>query len=556
MSCTLRPRSDPAAECSVAMPQDAEHQHLQQHQHASGTEEPREPSNLQGDYHNVALLLVLYTLQGIPMGFSAAVPLILKERGATFSDIALFSVCSLPFSAKLFWAPIVDSVYSEKVGRRKTWLLPTQLLIGAMMLYVAARMPVWLGEGEGHGKLQIVNLTFCYLVLYVCCATQDIAVDGWALTMLKRRNVGYASTCNTIGQTLGYFEAFVLIMALVEPGYVSFSTFTVVHGVLFIVITVFVFAVKREDKVRPTEEVDSAKTVYYQMAQTMELPAVKELVVILLTWKVSSAVAENLTILKMQEQGMPKEHAAALSLILTPVQSIIPMIVTKFTAGDRPLDLAVHAYLPRTVFAAFSGVVLVYFAPTASFAAAKQGHSIIADVWPFYVLMLLLSGVYSVFAACMFVSQMAFFAKVSDPRIGGTYMTLLNTVANLGNLAAKMGVTYAVDMFTWRSCVDHENRHLGTCEIMTGETNDPACALQKGTCTRSVDGYYVVLAGCFVFGVWWWVTFKTKLDKLQTRKQAEWRVTGGKGSLVWLSAMFAVVFMMLLPALRKLAALY
>jgi len=32
----------------------------------------------------------------------------------------------------------------------------------------------------------------------------------------------------------------------------------------------------------------------------------------------------------------------------------------------------------------------------------------------------------------MFVSMMAFSAKVSDPRIGGTYMTLLNTVANLG----------------------------------------------------------------------------------------------------------------------------
>lgn len=28
----------------------------------------------------------------------------------------------------------------------------------------------------------------------------------------------------------------------------------------------------------------------------------------------------------------------------------------------------------------------------------------------------------------MFVSQMAFFASVSDPRLGGTYMTLLNTV--------------------------------------------------------------------------------------------------------------------------------
>ena len=34
----------------------------------------------------------------------------------------------------------------------------------------------------------------------------------------------------------------------------------------------------------------------------------------------------------------------------------------------------------------------------------------------------------------MFVSIMAFSAKVSDPKIGGTYMTLLNTVANLGGV--------------------------------------------------------------------------------------------------------------------------
>lgn len=33
---------------------------------------------------------------------------------------------------------------------------------------------------------------------------------------------------------------------------------------------------------------------------------------------------------------------------------------------------------------------------------------------------------------CMFVAQMAFFSRVSDPIIGGTYMTLLNTIANIG----------------------------------------------------------------------------------------------------------------------------
>ena len=36
-------------------------------------------------------------------------------------------------------------------------------------------------------------------------------------------------------------------------------------------------------------------------------------------------------------------------------------------------------------------------------------------------------------SAAMFTAQMEFFARIADPLIGGTYMTLLNTVSNLGN---------------------------------------------------------------------------------------------------------------------------
>jgi len=50
-------------------------------------------------------------------------------------------------------------------------------------------------------------------------ATQDIAVDGWALTMLKRRNVGYASTCNSVGQTAGYFIGNVFLLAFSSPDF-------------------------------------------------------------------------------------------------------------------------------------------------------------------------------------------------------------------------------------------------------------------------------------------------------------------------------------------------
>lgn len=57
----------------------------------------------------------------------------------------------------------------------------------------------------------LVAITFFF-------APQDIAVDGWALTMLSRENVGYASTCNTIGQTLGFFISQVGFLALYDAG--------------------------------------------------------------------------------------------------------------------------------------------------------------------------------------------------------------------------------------------------------------------------------------------------------------------------------------------------
>eukprot|EP01147_Barroeca_monosierra_P001535 gene1535-4685_t len=57
-------------------------------------------------YKNLALLVVLYTLQGIPMGLAASIPLLLQERKANYGAQALYTLTSWPFSLKLLWAPI------------------------------------------------------------------------------------------------------------------------------------------------------------------------------------------------------------------------------------------------------------------------------------------------------------------------------------------------------------------------------------------------------------------------------------------------------------------
>lgn len=43
-------------------------------------------SNIKGDEINIAVLLFLYTLQGIPLGLAGAVPMLLQNRGITYTQ--------------------------------------------------------------------------------------------------------------------------------------------------------------------------------------------------------------------------------------------------------------------------------------------------------------------------------------------------------------------------------------------------------------------------------------------------------------------------------------
>lgn len=201
-----------------------------------------EPCNLEGDYLNLCLLVFLYVLQGIPLGLAGSIPLILQQRKASYAQQAVFSFVTWPFSIKLLWAPIVDSVFSSRFGRRKSWLVPVQYLLGFFMMLlsyhineilgdelpvnatIAANQSLNVNETSSQSDIPLPDgvwtgpniylLTLIFGAFNFLAATQDIAVDGWALTMLQRRNVGYASTCNTVGQTAGFFLGNVVFLAL------------------------------------------------------------------------------------------------------------------------------------------------------------------------------------------------------------------------------------------------------------------------------------------------------------------------------------------------------
>lgn len=52
----------------------------------------------------------------------------------------------------------------------------------------------------------------------------------------------------------------------------------------------------------------------------------------------------------------------------------------------------------------------------------------------------------------MTLTSISFYASISDPKIGGTNMTLLTTISNLGNAFSKTGALWLIELLTFKRC--------------------------------------------------------------------------------------------------------
>lgn len=474
---------------------------------------------------NVSLLLFLYVLQGIPLGLAGSIPLIMQSKSVSYKDQAFFSFVFWPFSLKLLWAPLVDALYLSRFGRRKSWLVPTQYLLGLFMLFLSQKVDSLLQSDEGHGP-DVLTLTAVFFMLAFLAATQDIAVDGWALTMLSRENVGYASTCNSVGQTAGYFLGNVLFLALesadfcnkylrTEPrdtGVVTLSDFLFFWGMVFLVSTTLVAIFKRENvrgqgKRRVQEETQGVMETYKLLFSIIKMPTVFTFCSLLLTAKVGFSAADAVTGLKLVEAGVPKEQLALLAVPMVPLQILLPVIISKYTAGPRPLDIFYKAF-PFRLLIGLEYALLVWWTPS-----VKQDGGL--PVY-YYAIVLLSYALHQVALYSMYVACMAFHAKVSDPLIGGTYMTLLNTVTNLGGNWPSTVALWMVDPLTSKECRGAAGQSCGSLE------EAGLCTKEGGVCVTSLDGYYVESLVCVLLGLAWWLWLGKKMRRLQDESPGAW----------------------------------
>ena len=224
--------------------------------------------------------------------------------------------------------------------------------------------------------------------------------------------------------------------------------------------------------------------VYRLIWNLVRLPHMMNLVALLLTYRVGFAAADNVAVLKMIERGLPKEQLGLFALVSFPFEMIAPIIVARQLQVGDPMALWNRVFPVRLCLAA-GAALIVHAMPT--------GETLPPT---FYAVILVYQLAYELVQNAMFVSLCSFFVQIADARVGATYMTLLNTLANLGGTWPKSVALFLVDALTVR------------------ETSGAVM----------VDGYFVLTAVCLVFGfVSMHAWLRPILRRLAATKPAEWQ---------------------------------
>jgi PAT family beta-lactamase induction signal transducer AmpG len=152
------------------------------------------------------------------LGFSSGLPFFLtgntlgywmRDEGTTLSAIGFLSWVGLAYSFKFLWAPIIDRVDAPlfgRFGRRRGWMILTQILIGIGLVGMST-----IGLAAGLASIGVLALLVAF-----SSSTQDIVVDAWRIEAAADSDeLGLLSAAYQFGYRIAILvsEAAILIVA-------------------------------------------------------------------------------------------------------------------------------------------------------------------------------------------------------------------------------------------------------------------------------------------------------------------------------------------------------
>lgn len=235
------------------------------------------------------LMFVLGFASGIPLALTGStLSAWMVKEGVDIKTIGLFSLVGLPYAFKFLWSPLMDRFVPPFLGRRRGWMIITQLLliitISAMGFYNPASTPLLIAA-------MALSLAFF-------SASQDIVLDAYRTEYLKPEERGAG-----VGVWIMGYRIAILIsgaMALILSDHLSWKMVYLIMGLFMVVGCIATVLAPEPLKINPaSESIEPPKSLYeaavLPFVEFFRRPGALEVLLFIILYKLGDIAAAQMT---------------------------------------------------------------------------------------------------------------------------------------------------------------------------------------------------------------------------------------------------------------------
>jgi hypothetical protein len=380
---------------------------------------------------HLGVMLCLYIGQGFFQGLCGTVGTVLMEsRELSLIESSNLAGAALPFSIKIFWAPIVDGVFPQMRTRRPFWIVSTQVLLLAMFGWLAMRPDLFADAS------QFDTLVAAVYALAFLSATQDVAVDAWTIEGVPPVAMGMQPTVQTIGLLTG-IAATRVFSSLIGRGVVSVSTWlssvVVIYALVTVIVIVYLFTAASREALRLGLEaaaesgpLPTVRSVLRDAAKIVREPWCRSLCIALVCASVHHAATTVFAVQARNHLHMDVTFFADLALAGMGVQFVTSAVVSALISRWG-VTLSRQAVWLRH---ALTVEVIIAVTYVTAYCAAATFDSSILTLLTLVGLLEEAVGATSFCLSCTVIGR----ASAKNAAATGTTVTLLNCLSNAGRI--------------------------------------------------------------------------------------------------------------------------
>lgn len=365
----------------------------------------------------------------LSMGFVSGVPLLLTitllqawltDEGISKSTIGLFALVGLPYSLKFIWAPIFDHITLTKLGRRRSWLLITQISLIISIIFL----------GMADPSMNAVNVAILATLVAFSSASQDIVIDAYRRESLSDEEQTIGASAYVLGYRIGALAAgaggLILADYMTYQMVYAFMSVVMIYGVIITII-----AQEPEQHYEPSGFAAAIYKPFIEFFNRHASITVPVLILLfILLYKIGDTMAHSLSTNFYLDIGFTKTEIGAVVKFF----GLFATLIGAFAGGL--ISLKIGLFKSLFIFGVFQAI-------------ATLGFSILAFVGSNIYLLITVISLENLAAGMGYTAYLAFIANMTNKRFTATQFALMTALMSLPRTLFSGSSGFLVEMMDW-----------------------------------------------------------------------------------------------------------